>query len=317
MQNIKEKNSGRTLVEVMIAMTIGLAILLAVTSLFIANRQTFRTGDDKSRMEEEGRIAINLLAFHIRMAGYGSLRNANNTETKDIPDPETSGGVLTNRVLPSICTNFSQECNTANAIRGCAGKLTEAGVALPNATTALGCTVDTSHTLIVRYVADVDNANQSDAKPTDCLGTALILSPTGAFIAENRFFVQLNNNGVPELYCQGNGNTATGANLAVAAQPIAENVEQIQFRYGLASNDREQSATQFVSAGDIEASPSLWDRVVAVRVCLLVRSANDNVTDTKQTYTNCQNESVTATDKRLRSVFTTTVTLRSRATGAI
>ncbi|MBY0572690.1 MAG: PilW family protein [Undibacterium sp.] len=319
------KSSGRSIVELMIALTIGLVMMLAISALFVANKNSFRAGDDKSRLDEEGRVALNLLAFHVRMAGYGSLSNANSIKVADDPDPANPGQMLINNVTPSICTNFSSEtaCNTANAIRGCSGKLTTTGSALPSPTAALGCTAGVSHSVIVRYVVDGDNANKNAGVPADCLGAALILDATkgvggaGAYIAENRFFVANNASGVPELFCQGNGGTAAGAALVNPPQAIAENIEQMTIEYGLSADERSSVASQFVSAAVIEATPASWDRVVLVRICLLARSANDNVATQAQTYTNCQNTQVLATDRRLRNVFSTTITLRSRATGAI
>jgi type IV pilus assembly protein PilW len=54
-----------------------------------------------------------------------------------------------------------------------------------------------------------------------------------------------------------------------------------------------------------------FNDVVAVRVMLLVRSVDDNVTDTPQTYT-YNGVTQTADDRRLRQSFSATVALRNR-----
>lgn len=304
--NISVKNaSGRSLVELMIAMAIGLVILIAVSSLFLANKQTFKANDDKSRLDEEGRLALNFLSLHVRMAGYGSLTSPKATKTVD-------NAAGTNQVVPSVCSNFASDCTLGNSIRGCSGKFTDPAAVLPASTVALNCTADTtSDSFLVRYVVDADNTNVSAGGGiTDCLGANIIPdATTGAFIVENRFFVSPKANGTPELHCKGNG--------AVASQPIAENVESMSITYGLSAGVGTQAVTRFATAAELEVTPANWDQVISARICLLVRSANDNITSAPQSYPDCTNKVVTATDRRLRSVFSTTVTIRARATGAI
>ena len=56
------------------------------------------------------------------------------------------------------------------------------------------------------------------------------------------------------------------------------------------------------------------DRIVSVRISLLVRSLNNNLTTEPAPYTfNGSIVTPVATDKYLRKVFTTTVTLRNKA----
>ena len=64
------KQSGMSLIEVMIAMTIGLIILVALGYFFIGSMNINRTTDDVSRMQESGRNALELMGRAIRQAGY-------------------------------------------------------------------------------------------------------------------------------------------------------------------------------------------------------------------------------------------------------
>ncbi|MDO8336141.1 MAG: hypothetical protein Q7T74_05185, partial [Candidatus Saccharibacteria bacterium] len=59
-----QQTQGRSLVELMIALTISMVILIALVTLFTANKQIYRVIDDKARLDEEGRLAISLIAFH-------------------------------------------------------------------------------------------------------------------------------------------------------------------------------------------------------------------------------------------------------------
>jgi type IV pilus assembly protein PilW len=64
---------GLTLVEMMIAMVLGLLILLAVSSIYIGSRQTFRMQDDNARLQETGRYALEVLGRSVRQAGFWNM----------------------------------------------------------------------------------------------------------------------------------------------------------------------------------------------------------------------------------------------------
>lgn len=65
-----QKQSGLTLVEVMVGAVISLVLLNGVIQIFLSSKQTYRFGDAISRLQEGGRFAMDLLTRDIRMAGY-------------------------------------------------------------------------------------------------------------------------------------------------------------------------------------------------------------------------------------------------------
>lgn len=65
-----QRAAGLTLVEVMVAMTLGIVILGSAMQVFSANQQSFRLSKALSRVQEDGRYAIQSMARDIRMAGY-------------------------------------------------------------------------------------------------------------------------------------------------------------------------------------------------------------------------------------------------------
>lgn len=70
-----KKQAGLTLIEVMIAMVIGLLLLSGLTSLFMANKRIYREQESMSRLQENARYGMNLLIHDIRMAGYTGCVN--------------------------------------------------------------------------------------------------------------------------------------------------------------------------------------------------------------------------------------------------
>jgi type IV pilus assembly protein PilW len=66
----KNKESGFTLVELLIAMTIGLIILTALSSTFLMQRKTYDVQEQIVEMVQTARAAMDMVSREIRMAGY-------------------------------------------------------------------------------------------------------------------------------------------------------------------------------------------------------------------------------------------------------
>lgn len=71
-------NRGFSLVEVMVAIVLGLLLTAATLQLFIGNSTTFRTTDASARVQENARFAQALFNKELRMTGYrGCLSKQN------------------------------------------------------------------------------------------------------------------------------------------------------------------------------------------------------------------------------------------------
>ncbi|MCA1938752.1 MAG: prepilin-type N-terminal cleavage/methylation domain-containing protein [Dechloromonas sp.] len=68
MQNIQSQR-GLTLVELMVAMTIGLILMLGATGVLITNQRAFTATEGLSQIQENSRIAVDMIARDIREAG--------------------------------------------------------------------------------------------------------------------------------------------------------------------------------------------------------------------------------------------------------
>ena len=66
----KNKESGFTLVELLIAMTIGLIILAALSNTFLMQRKTYDIQEQIVEMVQTARAAMDMMTREIRMAGY-------------------------------------------------------------------------------------------------------------------------------------------------------------------------------------------------------------------------------------------------------
>ena len=74
------KQHGMTLVEVMVAITISLILLSGVAQIFLSSKQTYRMNEELARLQENGRLVLDVLAHDIRMTGYQGC-----ADPEDIP----------------------------------------------------------------------------------------------------------------------------------------------------------------------------------------------------------------------------------------
>lgn len=82
---------GFSLIELMIAMVLGLVVISGVTSVFLANQQTYRANAALSDVQEGSRIAFEMLARDIRGAG---LTGCDSTSGRVSNVLDQSGGTL-------------------------------------------------------------------------------------------------------------------------------------------------------------------------------------------------------------------------------
>ena len=109
---------GFSLVELMVAMLIGLIILAAVVQIFVGSNATYRLDEGLARVQEGARFSMDFLAKDIRMAGYmgcnsqlkftGTPPEVNNmVKTPNQSYLFNNGGIRCHRYFcaaPSTCT---------------------------------------------------------------------------------------------------------------------------------------------------------------------------------------------------------------------
>lgn len=78
---------GLTIVEIMVALVLSLILTAGVVEVFLGSKNTYRVNEALSRLQEDGRMALEYLSRDVRMAGYqgcsryGPLTNTLNNAT--------------------------------------------------------------------------------------------------------------------------------------------------------------------------------------------------------------------------------------------
>ena len=67
---LKNKQNGFSIVELMVALLLGLFLVSGVTGMYISSKQTYRMTDNLSRLQESMRFSLEFMSQDIRMAGY-------------------------------------------------------------------------------------------------------------------------------------------------------------------------------------------------------------------------------------------------------
>lgn len=80
----RHRTPGFTMVEIMVAMVIGLILMAGTIQVFIGNKQTYRTTEASSRLQENARFAMAKLTQDIRMAGFTGCATDSNDLTNTL-----------------------------------------------------------------------------------------------------------------------------------------------------------------------------------------------------------------------------------------
>jgi len=121
--------AGLTLVELMIAMTLSLVLMLGVIQVFLSVRQTYSTNDSTSRMQESGRFALTFISNSVRLGGYlepGStlpkpmaVQGPNCSGPDDTPCSSNGNGNASDSI--AVAFQVPPDSSDSNKRRDCAG----------------------------------------------------------------------------------------------------------------------------------------------------------------------------------------------------
>ena len=273
----KTKQTGFSLFELLIAMMIGLFLLTGIATSFVSSKKASVSRDQLSVLEDNGRLALEIISKTIEHAGYTPITNAS-----ALPENIISN---TSDIVSGTCTGG--DSNLVNSALFTTSRVTNDN--------AGGDSI-----AIAQYG---DNNLFIDCGgnelPTTCrvpdFGSVSASLPSEASTIYSAFFVENN-----ELRCAGSRGSTV--------QTIATGIENIQYLYGI-KNANNNSVERYVNATDIN---NQWGSVVSIQVGVLVRSKGPVKNNAEQEVFSLLDQKVTApTDRYQRAVFTTTIRLRN------
>lgn len=342
------RQGGFSLAELLIAVTIGLAILGGLSAMFVKNTRTQAEIEKAHRQVENGRYAVDLLTVDLRNAGYYAEFNptvlANPAALPALCaaslDELRAGLALPVQGLDDVaeapsCLEDLREGTDILVVRRTASCVAGVGSCPPTseggpffqASLCNNASELDSPSVADFYALSLTTANlnrhQRNCTPTAGSGTLAAIRRYRTHI----YFIANNNNdgdGVPTLKRAELGSSGEGPSWTIV--PLAEGIENLQLEYGLdlvadgvADNLSADPATANACALPA-CAVSNWRSAVAVRVNLLARNteATTGHVDTKRyllglNADGSENAVEAARDAYKRHVFQATVALPNPA----
>lgn len=133
----------------------------------------------------------------------------------------------------------------------------------------------------------------------DCAG----VGRAGDERVRHRFYITGTN-----LMCDTSYEDSGGTTQPTTTVKLAENVESMTTLFGL-DTDADTSANYYVNAATVPVGS--WGQVVAVQICILVKSKEGKLTSGSQSYVGCDLTTHTASDGYFHRPFRATITLRN------
>ncbi len=342
-----QKQSGLTLVEILVALVISLFLMGGIVQVYLGNKATYRFSDASSRIQENGRFALDQITTDVRMAGFFGCVDM--TQNADLVQNHLNTASANwnagrhdfiNQPPIQVTANAGLNASDDLTVRGSKPGQANVSATLPmpgnGALQVTGNTVFNNNDIILItncWTSDIFEANtatlaagvttvtHTTADPADTPGNMNL----GACASGHCLNTDLANN-LDNAYTANNSSVYSLQNVTYSIQAAesgngepalwrSENNDNQELIEGVeqmiilygVDNDGDGAPNQYLDSG---AAVNL-NQVTAIRIFLVVRSDRDFVLDENQTYT-LNGADINAPDQRLRQVFTVTVDLRNR-----
>lgn len=349
MNYLSSKQSGLSLVEIMVALVISVFLLGGIVQVYMGNKSAYRFSDASARIQENGRFALDAITTDVRLAGFFGCVNMNtnsilvqnhlNTASANY-DPNRHDFINQRPIIltANAGLNASDDISIKGSRPGQASLSATLNMPGSGAVQLSGNTVFQNNDIILitncwtsdifeattatsaagvttlthTTVAPADSPGNMDVNP--CPGGGHCLHGTIKANLESDY--QANNS---SAYVLQNVNYSIQASSSGSGEPAlwrSENGDNQELVDGV-----ERMIVMYGVDSTGDGSPNQYlnsntalaagQTVTAIRVWLVVRSENDNVLDANQSYT-LNGVNIASADLRLRQVFSVTIDLRNR-----
>jgi prepilin-type N-terminal cleavage/methylation domain-containing protein len=323
--------AGVTLVEMMVAVAVGLILMAGIIQLFVSNKQAYRIQEGASVLNENARYAVNQIQYHLRLGDHW-------------------GGVETSGVTVDggISLPLAVDCTESPVVSGVGLIGFEDDSSSPLDCIAAGDYVPNTDVIVVRYGRPVRVPTGSLANNTlyvrSAIGRRAVIfeaqdiASLGADIYDPAdedpdsianfayatviYFIRpcaSQDLGTAGLCDAADDDTPTLARYVLEGNTLVQEdviagVEQMQLTYGV-DMDGDLTADRYDDADTITAAND-WPSVVNVRMSLVIRNDQIDVTYTDdrtyRLYGGYDYEPVAADQKFRRKLFNFVIQVRNQ-----
>ncbi|QYJ78074.1 PilW family protein [Shewanella acanthi] len=314
----KNVQHGLSLVELMVAMVIGLFLTAGVFTMFSMSSSNVTTTSQFNQLQENGRIALAILERDIsQIAFMGDMTGTDfilgvNTTLKTAVANDCIGAGLNNATLPNnqpahFRRLWGYENGDSSETLSC---LTSENVKSETDVIQLkrfiGPSLSEGPTNTINVVTNTSEAIFFTGKePVD-------IPIENARLWEYQhhvYYIENESQNIPVLKRK-----TLGINGMGTGQQLVEGIDNIRYLYGF-DNDGDSTPDSFVSAENVDVA--MWDnvgfqRLVAIKIFILVRSINEDRSYTNETTYQLGDKTIRPPeDHYRRKVLSTTVVLEN------
>lgn len=273
----KVRQSGFSLVEIMVALVVGLLATMVIMQVFSVFEIQNRTTTGSADAQTNGSIALFSINREMQLAGYPLIPDAQDSPLdcaavtiEGVPGSDHSyfSPVIINDAVGPAGSDSIMLRYGSSPTGGVSSKITAVGAPGPNDISVesnLGCQAATTDTTLI-------------INGTNCAVSRITAVPPGVNTS-----VTLSNpaGAVPgaSFACLGNWATVTysvaGGNLLRDGVPVIEGVVNLQAQYGISAAGNSNAIVNWVDAIGAFAAPTLASRnqIKAVRIAVIARNA--------------------------------------------
>lgn len=340
----RQAQQGMTLVELMVGLAIGMFVVAVMGTVYVGSKVTFNSQESTSRLQENSRFAVDILAADLRMAGFRGCNGQTGAQSA-VKNTLNSASSLTYNFSRGIAASHYTGSNWLPALDASLS-------ALSPATTGDVITIyrpsGSGHALTaemsdgsadLQISATANIASGDLLVVTDCAGAAVFqatnsnpgssgtiehqtgvsgLTPGVATVNLGRAYLQdalvyraqaityylAPSARQPGLLALWSYATP-GYGAADTALELITGVERMTATFGIDTNG-DQAADKFVTADGVTD----WTLVMSARLELLLDSPDANTTTVPQSYV-FGGTTITPGDKRMRTVVSLVTSLRN------
>ena len=293
------------MVEILVALTLSLILTLVIGQIYISNSQAYRLQEAQSRIQENGRFALEFLSKDVRRAGNMGCLSVLNTplviaksspsitpatsilgydalQTTSYPVPSSTGATWNPTAPSSFSALAGTDILSIQFAEPCGGHLQTEVVGMISAPSF---TISNSNTCSISVSSSssptelvLSDCSQSEIFRADSIA-GNVLTVNGKFNTQDHFTYSHGLDAevmVVRAYTYfiqpfpGNAEPTLyrvdNTTATPNPQPLIEGIEDMQLLYGVDLN-ADSSVDQYVTAGNV----SNWANVIAIRVDLVIR----------------------------------------------
>lgn len=335
----RRNQTGISLVELMVALVLGLIISGAVMQVFITSKNVYRMQESMARIQENGRFASEFLARDLRMAGYMGCGNLDRVAVNVIAEPPSdfmnfdsstfllgvNNAAAGNPVGAKPGTDYVEVRRASGDSVRLTGNLSPSNANIqilenkhgfkPNDTLIIS---DCVHADVFNAVSVSGSNNHNDKKATIAHSsggnTNNKLSKLYGSDAEVMAYESITYYVAPSGRTTPSGRAIDSLwilikNSVGAGTPIelVEGVENLQLEFGVDTTGN-RNLNSYVTANNVTD----WSRVLSVRYSLLLAGLDDNVVRGDYEQSLAYSGGTVGGDGVIRNVFESVVAVRNR-----